>query len=110
MPIFTKGTLPPEEGTFMPAAQAHYKALQQGDIIVKTEIQQIITRVEKNIEYAVHQGRMETYISFLRDALVLENDDTMTRCIESVKDYFINLGYEIETFIKYDSIRMKIKW
>lgn len=110
MAVYTKGKLPPEEKSFMTAAQARYNALQQSDVIIKTEIQQIITKIKKNIEYAIQQGSMEVYISFLRDAPILENDDTMTQCIESVKDYFINLDYEIETFIKSDSIRVKVKW
>lgn len=110
MAIYTKGTLPPEEGTFITAAQAHYKALKNSNVIIKTEIEQLIIQIKKNIEYAIQYGKMEINISFLRNVPVLENDDTMTKCIEHVEDYFIDLDYEVETSVKSDSIRMKIKW
>lgn len=110
MAVYTKGTLPPEEESFMTASQARYNALQYGDAIVKEKTQQMIVRVEENIKYAIQQGCMEVNFSFLRDVPVLEDTDTMTQCIKQVKDYFINLGYKFETSTHNDNIGVKIKW
>lgn len=96
--------------SFMTAPQAHYKAMQCSDIIIKEETKQLICQIEKNIDLAVKEGKMKVYVDLMRDTPALRNPNMLTECIYAVKQYFQDLGYEIEAIIDIKCVEVNVGW